>query len=94
MKLPLSNITVSGLAESAQRASAAEIALGSIAKQADKVEKGFRSREEWQKIWGCEYSLASQIIKKHLMSGKMVMKRFRKLDITSRYSSIPHYKST
>ena len=93
MKSLNSKITLSSLAESAQKATQEEIALGKFAKQPDKVEKGFRPRIEWQKIWGCEYSLACQIIKKHLENGKMEMKRFRIIDIAGRFQSLPHYKA-
>jgi hypothetical protein len=59
--------------EAAEKASALEIALGGAP---DKIPAGFRSRQEWQKIWKLKPTRTKQLLTEHTKSGRMEQKRF------------------
>jgi hypothetical protein len=92
MKSLHSEITVSRLAESAQRATAAEIALGSITAQPDKVPAGWRSTGEWAEIWQVSRSTANQRIMQHIRACRMISKMFKQREVSGRCVPRPLYK--
>lgn len=57
-------------------ASKLELALRSIG-QPEAIPKGFRRKEEWERIWGLKPSRVSMLLSMHVKSGRIEMKWFK-----------------
>jgi len=91
-KTPL-KITADQFIAAAIRATKLERELGITVKTPDPIPEGYRKRADWQRIWRCSNTNASYIIKEHLNTGRMKMKKLRQIDIDGRWQNTPFYKA-
>ena len=86
-------ITREAVAEAAIKATALERSLGIIERPADPIPAGYRPREDWEKIWGCNQTSASSRIRQHLAAGRMISKKLLVHDVAGRRQRKPFFKA-
>ena len=91
MKSP--KFTKEAITEAAIKATALERSLGIVEKKSDPIPPGYRAREEWGKIWGCNQSATCLRIKAHVASGRMKQIKLAAVDISGRQQQKPFYKA-
>ena len=74
----------------ANLASALELSLGLCAQP---VPKGFRTKDEWAKVWKCHETMAWKLCKRHVKDGRMIFEQFRIDTGNQRNRKVIHYKA-